>query len=73
MGQKPGENFIGIAADHAASTFWMYSNTSVFEIVVTDEDWDLWEIFLQKKSFTSALNFAKVATCLFYVATNGLE
>lgn len=71
MGQKPGENFIGIAADHAAGTFWIYSDTSVSEIVVTDEDRDLWEIFLEKKSFTSALNFAKVATCLFTLQLMG--
>jgi vacuolar protein sorting-associated protein 18 len=47
-------------ADHSAKTYWIYSATSVSEIVVADEDRDLWEIYLQKKSFTSALAFAKV-------------
>jgi vacuolar protein sorting-associated protein 18 len=54
---------MGIAADYAAKTYWIYSDTSVSEIVVTDEDRDLWEIYLNKKSFTAALAFAKVA-CL---------
>jgi hypothetical protein len=38
----------------------VYSDTSVSEIVVTDEDRELWEIYLEKKSFTAALSFAKV-------------
>ena len=56
----PGEKFNGIAADHSAKTYWIYSDTSVSEIVVADEDRDLWEIYLEKKSFTAALTFAKV-------------
>ena len=30
------------------------------EIVITDEDRDLWEIYLEKKAFTAALAYAKV-------------
>jgi len=60
-----GEEFIGIAADHVANTYWIYSQSSVSEIVVADEDRDLWEIFLEKKSFTSALAFAKVLLSLY--------
>jgi vacuolar protein sorting-associated protein 18 len=52
--------FVDIVADYAANTYWIYSDTSVSEIVVTDEDRDLWEIYLEKKSFTSALAFTKV-------------
>jgi hypothetical protein len=51
---------MGIAADHSAGTYWIYSDTSVSEIVVTDEDRDLWEIYLEKHAFTLALSFAKV-------------
>jgi len=32
----------------------------VSEIVITDEDRDLWEIYLEKKAFTAALVYAKV-------------
>jgi vacuolar protein sorting-associated protein 18 len=59
--QKPTERYSGIAADHKAQTYWIYSASSVTEIVVTDEDRDLWEIHLQKSQFTSALAFAKVS------------
>ena len=40
-------------------TYWLYTDSSIFEFTITDEDQDLWQVYLDKQSFDSALKFAK--------------
>ncbi|OLL21635.1 Vacuolar protein sorting-associated protein 18 [Neolecta irregularis DAH-3] len=55
----PGEKIIGFVADTVQSTYWIYSAESIYEVVVSNEDRDIWKIFLHRKAFDSAFKLAK--------------
>lgn len=55
----PGTTVLGLCSDAKKSTLWAYTNTELFEIVVTDEDRHVWKIMLGDKSFDAAMRFAK--------------
>lgn len=48
-----------MATDPVRKTYWLYSDSSLFEISIKDEDQDLWRVHLAKQSFEMALKFAK--------------
>ncbi|KIJ45146.1 hypothetical protein M422DRAFT_251339 [Sphaerobolus stellatus SS14] len=56
---KPGEEVRGMTVDHIRKTYWIYTDTSLFELVVTNEDRDVWHVYLEKNMPDVALNFAK--------------
>ena len=56
--QRAGQ-VIKIAADPTKNTLWVYTSTSIFEIVVTDEDRNVWEHYLGEGQFEMALQYAK--------------
>ena len=41
-------------------TYWAYTDQSLFELIVGNEDRDVWKINLQKENFDVALRYAKV-------------
>lgn len=41
-------------------TYWAYTDQSLFELIVGNEDRDIWKINLQKENFDVALRYAKV-------------
>lgn len=41
-------------------TYWVYTDQSLFELVVDNEDRDVWKIYLHKGQFDVALRYAKV-------------
>ncbi len=41
-------------------TYWAYTDQSLFELMVGNEDRDVWKINLQKENFDVALRYAKV-------------
>lgn len=49
------EYFTGVTSDDATQTYWLYSHSSVFEIVVENEASDVWKILTQQKKFNEAL------------------
>ncbi|KAI8613581.1 Pep3/Vps18/deep orange family-domain-containing protein [Chytriomyces sp. MP71] len=53
------EIVLGLVVDEGKETYWIYTNTSVHEIIVTDEDRDVWKIYLSRRNFDTALLFAK--------------
>lgn len=53
-------NILGLVCDPKKSTYWVFTTTSIFEILATDEDRDVWKIMLADKSFDGALRYAKV-------------
>ncbi|EAL21567.1 hypothetical protein CNBC6050 [Cryptococcus deneoformans B-3501A] len=53
------EKAIGMSADPVSRTFWIYTNKSILEILVRNEDRDIWRAKLEKGEYTEALNFAK--------------
>ncbi|KAL4070829.1 Pep3/Vps18/deep orange family-domain-containing protein [Scleroderma citrinum] len=51
----------GLAADPVRKTYWVYTDQSMFELVVGNENRDVWRIFLQQSKFDLALQYAKTA------------
>ncbi|KAJ6574972.1 Pep3/Vps18/deep orange family-domain-containing protein [Mycena capillaripes] len=52
----------GLAADPVRKTYWVYTDQSLFELVVDNEDRDVWKIYLQKGQFDVALRYTKTAS-----------
>ncbi|KAK7023232.1 Pep3/Vps18/deep orange family-domain-containing protein [Favolaschia claudopus] len=59
---KDREMAKGLAADPVRKTYWVYTDQSLFELVVDNEDRDVWKIYLQKGQFDVALRYAKTAS-----------
>lgn len=53
------ENILGLCGDLKKSTYWVFTTDSIFEVVATDEDRDIWKIMLADQNFASAARFAK--------------
>lgn len=54
-----GERLIGISADYLKSTYWIYSNTNVYEITVNDEEKDIWRAMIGNNEYENALSVAR--------------
>jgi len=54
------EEVLGMTVDTTKNTFWIYTQLSLFELVVTKEDRDVWTLYLEKKQYDMALQYAKV-------------
>ncbi|KAL0951372.1 hypothetical protein HGRIS_008073 [Hohenbuehelia grisea] len=58
---KPNEEVKGMTADPVRKTYWVYTDQSLFELMVGNEDRDVWNVFLEKQKFDVALRYAKTA------------
>ncbi|KAI0002078.1 Pep3/Vps18/deep orange family-domain-containing protein [Russula vinacea] len=58
---KHGESARALTADPVRKTYWAYTDQSLFELIVGNEDRDVWKINLQKENFDVALKYAKTA------------
>lgn len=56
---EPGESPLCLLADQKKNTYWLFTNQDIFEIVVTDEDRDVWRIMLREQNFGLASQYAK--------------
>jgi hypothetical protein len=56
---KPHERVIAAAVDPSRRTYWVYTDASIFELVVKDEDRDVWRVYLERGSHDTALRYAK--------------
>ena len=56
---EPGENPLSLVADQKKNTYWLFTTRDIFEIVVTDEDRDVWKIMLKEQQFGLASQYAK--------------
>ncbi|KAI8898146.1 Pep3/Vps18/deep orange family-domain-containing protein [Globomyces pollinis-pini] len=54
------ETPIELAMDINRKTYWVATNQSLFEIIITNEDRDIWRIYLNKKQYKDAYEIAKV-------------
>lgn len=59
---KPRERVIGTAVDPARKTYWIYTDASIFELVVKDEDRDVWRVYLQRGAHDASLRYVKTAS-----------
>lgn len=49
-----------MTVDPVRKTYWVYTDSSLFELVVGNEARDVWEIYLEKGDYDVALKYAKV-------------
>ncbi|KAJ3578361.1 hypothetical protein NPX13_g2204 [Xylaria arbuscula] len=64
-----GQKALGLYVDQQKNTFWLFTSQDIFEIVVRDEDRDIWQIMLQRQQFDIALQYAHTAAQKDAVAT----
>jgi hypothetical protein len=55
----PGQQALGLFADQQKNTFWLFTTQEIYEIVVTDEDRDVWKVMLKTEHFDAALRYAR--------------
>ncbi|KAF9362080.1 hypothetical protein BGX26_004165 [Mortierella sp. AD094] len=53
------EEVLGMSVDTTKNTFWIYTASSLFELVITKEDRDVWTLYLEKKQYDMALHYTK--------------
>ncbi|KAI9830510.1 MAG: hypothetical protein M1838_005788, partial [Thelocarpon superellum] len=53
------QSALGLFADQKKNTFWLFTAQEIFEIVVTDEDREVWKIMLARGQFDAALLHAR--------------
>ncbi|EIN14075.1 hypothetical protein PUNSTDRAFT_95620 [Punctularia strigosozonata HHB-11173 SS5] len=58
---KPTEEVRGMAADPVRQTYWIYTDQSLFELVASNEDRDIWSTYLAKGIYDVALQYTKTA------------
>lgn len=54
-----GEPIIGLCADTINSTYWAYTSDSIYEVVVDNEDREIWKTLLENKDYEEALRLTR--------------
>lgn len=57
---QPHERAIGITVDTTNQTYWIYTDASIFEMVITEEDRNAWRIHLDRGNYEQALKQTKL-------------
>lgn len=55
---EPGESSLGLLTDQKKNTYWLFTGQEIFEVTATDEDRDIWKVFLKEQQFDAALKHA---------------
>jgi hypothetical protein len=45
--------------DDIKRTYWIYTSDAMYELVIKDEERDVWKLYLQKKEYDTALQYCK--------------
>ncbi|KAI9748365.1 MAG: hypothetical protein M1815_003318 [Lichina confinis] len=53
------QSAVGFIADSKKNTFWLVTGQEIFEIVVADEERDVWRVMLKKNDFEGAMRYAR--------------
>lgn len=56
---EPGDSALCLLTDQKKNTYWLFTTRDIFEIVITDEDRDVWKIMLKSQQFGLASQYAK--------------
>lgn len=64
-----GQKSLGLLADQKKNTFWLLTTEEIYEIVVSEEDRDIWKITLAMEDFDTALRYARTSSQKDTVAT----
>ncbi len=54
-----GESVLCLLADQKKNTYWLFTTQEIFEIVITDEDRDIWKIMLKEQKYDLASQYAR--------------
>ncbi|OBZ89341.1 Vacuolar protein sorting-associated protein 18 [Choanephora cucurbitarum] len=49
----------GMVVDNIKRTYWIYTNDAMYELVIKDEDRDVWRLYLLKGQYGTALHYCK--------------
>ncbi|CEP18639.1 hypothetical protein [Parasitella parasitica] len=49
----------GMAVDDIKRTYWIYTSDAMYELVIKDEERDVWKLYLQKKDYEMALQYCE--------------
>ncbi|KAI8987094.1 Pep3/Vps18/deep orange family-domain-containing protein [Pilobolus umbonatus] len=49
-----------ITVDNVQRTYWIYTSYAMYELVIKDEERDVWKLYLHKKDYTRALQYCKL-------------
>ncbi|ORX55035.1 hypothetical protein DM01DRAFT_1362723 [Hesseltinella vesiculosa] len=56
-----GERILGLSADTVYHTYWIYTTSAIYEVVVQNEDSKVWQLYLDKKDYDRALASCKTS------------
>lgn len=56
---EPGENMLCFVSDQKKNTFWLFTTQEIYEIVVSNEDRDVWKVMLAAQKFDQASHYAR--------------
>ncbi|KAK3169338.1 hypothetical protein OEA41_008721 [Lepraria neglecta] len=56
---EPGDSALCLLTDQKKNTYWLFTTQDIFEIVITDEDREVWKIMLNSQQFGLASQYAK--------------
>ncbi|THH06935.1 hypothetical protein EW145_g3730 [Phellinidium pouzarii] len=59
---KPNEEVRGMTTDPVRKTYWVYTDSSLFELNIGNEARDVWHVYLEKGMFDVALRYSKTAS-----------
>ncbi|KYK61802.1 vacuolar protein sorting protein DigA [Drechmeria coniospora] len=59
---RPGQRPIGFSVDMQKNTFWLFTSDEIYEVVVRDEDRNIWRILMESRQFEPALRHARTTS-----------
>ncbi|KAK6456340.1 Pep3/Vps18/deep orange family-domain-containing protein [Scheffersomyces xylosifermentans] len=54
---NPGERVVGITADYKKNTYWLFTNNSIYELIIQHESISVWYNYFKMGKFEEALKF----------------
>lgn len=57
-----GQKTVGFSVDVQKNTFWLFTSSEIFEIVVREEERNIWQIMMEMQQFDLALQQARTQT-----------
>ncbi|CAO3649927.1 unnamed protein product [Cunninghamella blakesleeana] len=55
------ESVVGMTVDDIKKTFWVYTSLHMYELVIKNEERDVWKLYLDKKQYNMSLQYCKDA------------
>ncbi len=59
LASSTNERFLGLTSDLSEQTFWIFTSENIYELVVLDEETDIWKSMVENKDYEEALSVTK--------------